>query len=167
MAAIIVTAMLGASDFAWADGLRRHYYPPERNLVPAHLTLFGHLPPSLADELKRRLSAETRGTKAPPARIGGLLDLDGGVAFRIESPGLEEIRDRLADAFAPLLMPQDRAGWRPHITIQNKVAPKEARALFGELSAGFRPRPLAISGLASWRYLGGPWEPLSEHRFRC
>lgn len=166
MAAIIVTAMLGASDFAWVDGLRREHYPSGRNLVPAHLTLFGHLPPSIAGELKRRLAAETRGVRAPRARIAGLIDLDGGVAFRAESPGLEDMRDRLADAFAPLLMPQDKAGWRPHITIQNKVAPNEARALLRRLSVGFRPRALEIAGLASWHYLGGPWEPLSEHRFR-
>ncbi|HEU5286581.1 MAG TPA: 2'-5' RNA ligase family protein, partial [Sphingomicrobium sp.] len=37
--ALIVTAELGAEDFAWLDALRRRHYPPERNRVPAHLTL--------------------------------------------------------------------------------------------------------------------------------
>ena len=49
---------------------------------------------------------------------------------------------------------------------QNKVEPKEAKALLAELEAGFQPRPLQIAGLASWWYRGGPWEPLGEHRFR-
>ena len=62
--------------------------------------------------------------------------------------------------------PQDQAPWRPHITVQNKVAPKAAKALLTELDAAFVPRPLKIAGLASWHYRGGPWEPLSEHRFR-
>jgi hypothetical protein len=62
-----------------------------------------------------------------------------------------------------VLTPQDRASWRPHVTIQNKVEPAEARALLDRLKADFRPRPLAIVGFASWYYRGGPWEKLSRH----
>ena len=164
-APIIVTAMLGASDFAWADGLRRAHYPPERNQVPAHITLFHHLPPSAADELREQLKVEARG-RAPAARLSGLRHLGQGVAFQVDSPELEAIRERLADHFMGLLIPQDLAPWRPHITVQNKVAPKVAKALLAELEEAFVPRPLKIAGLASWWYRGGPWEPLSEHRFR-
>jgi len=164
-APIIVTALLGASDFAWADNLRRTHFPPERNLVPAHITLFHHLAPSLADELREQLKAETR-AKPPTARIAGLRHLGRGVAYRIESEELAAIRERLADHFEGMLTPQDQAPWRPHITVQNKVDPKLAKALLTELEADFAPRPLQIAGLASWWYRGGPWEPLSEHRFR-
>jgi hypothetical protein len=52
------------------------------------------------------------------------------------------------------------------MTIQNKVAPKAAKALLEELEEAFVPRRLKIAGLASWWYRGGPWEPLSEHLFR-
>jgi 2'-5' RNA ligase len=164
-APIIVTAMLGASDFAWADSLRRAHFPPERNLVPAHLTLFHHLPSSLADELRDQLKAEVRGP-APNARIVGLQHLGRGVAYRVKSDELAAIRARLADHFEGMLTPQDQATWRPHITVQNKVEPKVAKALLAELEANFVPRPLKIAGLASWWYRGGPWEQLSEHRFR-
>jgi hypothetical protein len=164
-APIIVTAMLGASDFAWADTLRRTHFPPDRNLVPAHLTLFHHLPPSVAGELKDQLKAETR-AKPPAARLSGLRHLGRGVAYDVDSSGLAEIRGRLADHFAGMLVPQDQAPWRPHITVQNKVEPKAAKALLMELQASFTPRPLQIVGLASWWYRGGPWEPLGEHRFR-
>lgn len=164
-APIIVTALLGASDFAWADSLRRAHFPPERNLVPAHITLFHHLPPSAEAELRDQLKAQTR-APAPTARLSGLRHLGEGVAYQVDSPGLEAIRDRLADHFTGLLIPQDQAPWRPHITVQNKAAPKLAKALLTELEAAFVPRPLKIAGLASWRYRGGPWEPLSEHRFR-
>jgi hypothetical protein len=164
-APIIVTALLGKADAAWFDALRRRHFPLERNQLEAHLTMFHHLAPSLEGELKRRLAGETRGVKAPAARVAGLISLGGGVAFRIESPELADIRDRLADAFAPLLTPQDKAGWRPHVTVQNKVTPEEARALLRALEADFRPRPVAIAGLASWWYRGGPWAPLSRHMF--
>lgn len=164
-APIIVTVLFGDEDFHYFDRLRRAYFPPDRNQLPAHLTIFHHLMPSLEQELKQRLSSETRGVARPAARVSGLISLGAGVAFRIESPELEAIRERLAEAFAPLLIPQDAAGWRPHVTVQNKVAPSDAKALLASLQADFRPRPIAIAGLAAWWYRGGPWEPLSRHLF--
>jgi hypothetical protein len=164
-APIIVTALLGAVDAAWFDGLRRQHFPPERNQLAAHLTMFHHLPPSLATELKGRLAGEARGTPAPRARIAGLISLGEGVAYRIDSDELVAIRARLGDHFTGMLTPQDQAGWRAHVTVQNKVRPDAARALLRTLQADFSPRPVTISGLASWWYRGGPWEPLSRHMF--
>jgi hypothetical protein len=132
-------------------------------VLRAHLTLFHHLPPSIEGELLSRLREETK-APAPRAEIAEPYSLGNGVAYRVRSPELAAVRDRLADAFTGLLTPQDQAGWRPHVTIQNKVAPAEARALLATLSA-FRPRPLAISGLAAWRYLGGPWAPIKAFHF--
>ncbi len=163
-APIIVTALLGREDFAWADGLRRAHFPPKRNFLRAHVTLFHHLPPSVEHELCGTLKDEARG--APPvAELASLMSLGGGVAYRIDSPDLQNIRARIADRFGPLLMPQDRAGWRPHITVQNKVKADAARKLLTSLSAGFTPRPLAIAGLAAWWYRGGPWEPIGAWDF--
>lgn len=164
-APIIVTALFGAADTAFFDTLRKRHFPPERNQLAAHLTMFHHLAPSLERELKQRLTAETRGITAPDARIAGVMSLGRGVAFRIDCAALEDIRDRIADAFESLLTPQDRAGWRPHVTVQNKVEPAAAKALQAELEVDFRPRPVRIAGLASWWYRGGPWEPLSRHMF--
>jgi 2'-5' RNA ligase len=165
IAPIIVSALFRACDFTWFNDLRQAHYPAERNQIDAHLTLFHHLPPSIAPELKRRLGDLTRGSP-PPAVADGLLNLGRGVAMRIRSPALEDIREELADALADLLTPQDAAGWRPHVTIQNKVAPAEARALLAALSSDFKPRPVRIVGLAAWWYRGGPWELLSRHSFR-
>ncbi|MGQ0659563.1 2'-5' RNA ligase family protein [Sphingosinicella sp.] len=145
--------------------MRRKHYPAERNQVPAHLTLFRHLPPTMEDELGRRLAIATASPR-PAAIVAGILDLGGGTAFRVESEALAAIREALAEAFHGLLIPQDQAPWRPHITIQNKVETKKARALQQRLAAGFIPRPLAIRGLAAWRYRGGPWEPIREWPFR-
>ena len=94
------------------------------------------------------------------------MDLGEGTAFRVESEELEDIRYDLGEAFRGLLTPQDQGPWHPHVTIQNKVEPREARRLQQQLKAGFEPRPLSILGLASWRYLGGPWEPIKRHPFR-
>ncbi|MEG3177604.1 2'-5' RNA ligase family protein [Sphingomonas sp. RB3P16] len=164
-APIIVTALFGAGDAAWFDDLRVRHFPPERNQLKAHLTMFHHLAPSLERELKQRLATETKGVRAPEARIAGVMSLGRGVAFRIESPALGAIRDDLAHAFETVLTPQDRAGWRPHVTVQNKVDPAVAKALQAELARDFRPRSVRIAGLATWWYRGGPWEALSRHMF--
>lgn len=164
-APIIVTALLGRRDHAEFDALRRAHFPPERNYLDAHLTLFHHLPPSIEDELKRRLSEATRGQRAPVARAVGLMSLGRGVAVKIESPGLSAIRRELCEAFGGVLMPQDAGGWRPHVTIQNKVAPAMAKLLLGALGKEFRPREVEITGLATWWYRGGPWEAISRHMF--
>lgn len=133
--------------------------------MPAHLTLFRQLPPSVEAELKRRLAGYAA-IPAPEAAIAGIVDLGEGTALRVESEGLEDIRYDLALALHGLLTPQDMAPWRPHVTIQNKVEPKEAKRLQARLRSGFERRPLAIRGLAIWRYLGGPWEPMKSWTFR-
>src|SRR4051794_9674760 len=163
--ALIVTAQIGPADLAWLDRLRREHYPIERNQLPAHLTMFHALPPSAEGEVRSSLSRFA--SEAPPrASIEGLLDLDGGVAFRIVSPDLDHIRRELGTHFHGLLGAQDVGGWRPHVTIQNKVPPRDARALVARLASDFRPRPLAISGLGLHRYIGGPWDKLAVYAFR-
>ncbi len=164
-APLIVTALLGSDDFAWLDGLRRTHFPPERNHLSAHLTMFHHLPPAILPELKQRLAGMVRGTR-PPAEAAAVMNLGRGVAIRILAPALAEMREALAQAFLPLLTPQDRGGWRPHVTIQNKVAPDIARTLQQELEKTFRTRPVRIDGLAIHYYRGGPWETISRMMFR-
>ena len=163
--ALIVTAEIAAHDLAWLTQLRQAHYPAERNQLPAHLTMFHALPPSAEGEARTLLSRMA--AEAPPrASIEGLIDLGGGVAFRIVSIGLDRVRRELAESFHGLLSAQDSGGWRPHITIQNKVSVREARAVLLRLAAEFRPRSLAISGLGMHRYLGGPWEQLAVYAFR-
>ena len=41
-----------------------------------------------------------------------------------------------------------------------------AKRLQAQLRAGFERRPLVIRGLALWRYLDGPWEPVRQFVFR-
>jgi hypothetical protein len=161
---IIVTATFGDGDNGWLQELRRAHYPAERNQVPAHLTLFRHLPPSIEGELATRL-ARFAAARPPFASMTGIMDLGEGTALRVESEGLTRIREELAETFHGLLTPQDVAGWRPHVTIQNKVTPSLANVLLKALSRDFVAREVEIVGLASWWYRGGPWEPHSRHMF--
>lgn len=156
---------MGAADFAWANGLRRAYFPPERNVLDAHITLFHHLPPSCLGELRqevRRLAQEP----PPPARCERLFSLGRGVAILVVSDGLARLRAGLAERFASLLTPQDMAVPRLHITIQNKVDAATARATLAALDPSFRSRPLKLTGIALWHYRGGPWELIERQPFR-
>lgn len=163
--ALIVTAELAPPDLAWLDALRRRHYPPERNQLPAHLTMFHALPPSAEAEICRELGRHA--VMSPPCvTVAGLMDLGGGVAFRIVSDDLEAIRASIAEHCHGLLGAQDSVGWRPHVTVQNKVKPSAARALLADLERDFRPLSLGISALALHRYLGGPWQPLARYPFR-
>jgi hypothetical protein len=162
---LIVTADFSSTDFAWLEGLRRAHYPAELNRVPVHLTMFQGLPPSAAAEVRQELALHAAGP-SPRASIAGMMNLSRGVAFRVVSDELESIREAIADHFHGLLCAPDAAGWRPHVTIQNKVAPRLAKALLDDLERDFRPRPLGISGLTVHRYRGGPWETLATYKFR-
>ena len=94
------------------------------------------------------------------------MDLGGGVAFRVVSQDLDELRDELASSLHGLLGAQDSGGWRPHITIQNKVPNAVARQLLQLLGKRFSPKPLAVKGLGLHRYLDGPWERIAVYPFR-
>lgn len=163
---IIITAEMGKADQAWANGLRRNHFPPERNFLDAHITLFHHLPPSHLPEIKSRLATLASEYPPPIAHLTEVMMLGRGVAYRVDSPELLSIRDELAEEFRGLLIPQDQARPRLHITVQNKVEPATAKALHAELSAGFTPRPISISGLAAYYYRGGPWEHIASWKFR-
>ena len=75
------------------------------------------------------------------------------------------LRTQLARHFATHLTPQDKARWSPHITIQNKAAPEQASAALATLSAAAVPHSVEATGLALWRYHGGPWESVNAWNF--
>lgn len=162
---LIVTAELGREGFAWLEGLRREHYPPERNRVPAHLTLIRSLPPSAEGEVRHLLATLAAGPP-PRAWIGGIMDMGGAVAFRVTSDELDSIRSEMVERLHGLLSTQDSAGWSAHVTIQNKVVPREAKTLARSLEGHRQGEPLRIAGLGLHRYLGGPWETLQLYPFR-
>lgn len=162
---LIVTLALDARATAFFEAERRACFPPERNLIPAHLTLFHQLPGEDEAAVRDAL-AEEAGQRAPLAlSCTGLRSLGRGVAYKIEGSGLASLRDVLARRFEPRLSAQDRQRTPAHVTVQNKVPPPEARALLARLEAGFVPFPVTGEGLLLWRYRGGPWDPADRFPF--
>lgn len=163
---IIMTAQMGRAEFAWADNMRKRYFPPERNLISAHVTLFHHLPPQALDEIRSAVIAMTSSLPKPEARLSGLIHLGRGVAYQLHAPDLLAMRMELAERFAGLLVAQDQQTPRLHITVQNKVTPREAKILYEQLSAEFEPRPFAIHGIGLNYYVDGPWQEIGVWPFR-
>lgn len=161
----MVTARMGKSDQACFDALRATHFPAERNYLRAHITLFHHLPPTHLSEIRARLADLARQHAPPRANLSGIMLLGRGVAFGVDCPALLKMREELANDLIGLLTPQDLARPRFHITVQNKVEPAIAKALFAQLSADFKPRPISITGLAASYYRGGPWEAIQSWSF--
>ncbi len=147
------------------DDLRRRHYPAERNRVPAHLTLFHGLPGTELASIRRDAAATCKRQRRITLAASGWNSFDQGTALSVASPELLALRQTLAREWHDWLSPQDSGRIAPHVTVQNKVAPREANALLRELRASFRPFTIRGEGLLLWRYLGGPWEPVQRFAF--
>lgn len=161
---ILTLEMDGASQEMFGE-LRDRHFPPERNVVPAHLSLFNQLPGARESSISSDLEEVCRRQEPVVLVATGLLFLGKGVAYRLESPGLATVRETLTERWKPWLGPQDRQGFRPHVTVQNKVSPERARSLHDQLSRTFSRFEVRGEGLLLWRYLGGPWEAAGEFPF--
>lgn len=163
-APLVVTAELDAAARAVLDELRRRHFPPGRNHLAAHLTLFHAVPGEHRERVARELAAAARRAPVPLAVTGPRL-LGRGVAVRFDGPPLLMLRAELARCWWPWLTRQDRQKNDLHVTVQNKVAPATARELHDRLAAGGLPAAATATGLALWAYRGGPWEPLDRWAF--
>ena len=164
-APLILTLQFDERSFAFFDAQRRRYFPPERNFIPAHLTLFHALPGEHLASIERDIEAHASRRHPFGLDVTGLQPLGRGVAYALASTELAQLRRDLALHWNDWLKPQDRQNHQPHVTVQNKVHPSAARALLEELSDGFRPFHAEAIGLELWWYRGGPWERVRAFAF--
>lgn len=147
----------------WFEAQRQAYFPPALNRIPAHLSLFHSLP---GDATTRHALAEAAAAQTPfRMQMEGVRSMGRGVMYALNSPELMGLHRRLSARFTPFLTPQDKQPLRPHVVVQNKVEPAEAKALLVQLQAGFQGRAVEATGLLWWEYLGGPWRKIEEFRF--
>jgi len=159
---VIVT--LNIAELDYFTNLRRQHFPRHVNFLDAHLTLF-HVLPSDQPRVTHTLENTAR-RKLFTMQVAGIKNMGNGVAFEIQSGELQQLHQELQLSFAPWLINQDRKKLWPHITIQNKVTAYKASQLAKELSSGFRPFSITATGLSSWIYRKGPWEPLGSFNFQ-
>ena len=152
--------------FAAADGLRRAHFPPHRNVLAAHVTLFHHLPGEQHEAVVEQLRQTCGATPPLPMKLPSVRFMGRGVGLNVGCDQLLRVRAELARAFKPWLTPQDRAGYQPHITVQNKVDPPTARRLYEDLRQSWTPLAGEAVGLHLWWYRDGPWEAAGTFAFR-
>jgi 2'-5' RNA ligase len=165
--ALILTLRFDEATFDRLDGLRRTYFPPERNVVPAHVTLFHDLPGDFLADISMTLAEVCEQTPLFVVKLPRLRFLGAGVAVEVDSPELSRLRKTLASGWAAWLTPQDRQPFKPHVTLQNKVTPDVARRTFEFLSGGWESQTAGGVGLTLWHYRGGPWELAADFAFRA
>jgi 2'-5' RNA ligase len=154
---LILALQLNDEAFRLFDALRRQHFPPERNFILAHLTLFHALPGRREPQRREELRAVCAQQAPLPLRFPRLRSLGRGVAVEVNSPELGRLRQSLARRWADALGAQDRQGYRPHIMLQNKVSVAAARELLDHLRADWTHMTATGEGLLLWHYLGGPW----------
>jgi len=159
----ILTLRIAPPAQSFFETLRRQHFPPERNHIPAHITLFHTLPdtPHIGATLAETAAAQP----TFPIAVTGLRSLGKGVAYTLASFPLEGLHRHLSAAFQPHLTPQDTQPFRPHIVVQNKVTPEASRRLLADLERSFHVMEITAVGLDLWHYLGGPWQHLQTFSF--
>ena len=155
---LILTLELEPEAQAWFEAERRRWFPRTLNRVPAHLSLFHALPGEQLSAVSERLALETQQISPFPLEVFELMRLGRGGAYALRAPQLSGLHTRLRAAWLASLTPQDQQGFRPHIVIQNKATPEEAKALYTRLTSTFRPWTVEAAALLLWHYRGGPWE---------
>lgn len=162
---LILTLKLDQETFEPLDRLRKQYFPSERNFLPAHITLFHALPAEEELLIYETLYAQCQQTPKWSLQLPDVRFLGRGVALNVDCPELVQLKKHLTEEWLIWLSAQDRQPYKPHVTIQNKVAPEAARELYHQLSQTWKPLKGFAEGLLLWRYLGGPWELRHEIPF--
>ena len=160
---LIATLQIDEAAQKFYEDLRKRYFPPERNLISAHLTLLHQLPDE--DLTYLTLHGAAHAALNFPLLYPTPRSLGRGVAVFFQSEPLLALHSTLALAFQDHLIPQDRQRFQPHIVVQNKVSTELARHTLPQVQATALIEPLA-TGLTLWRYLSGPWELVHHFPFR-
>jgi 2'-5' RNA ligase len=163
-APLILTLTLDQATQDYFNALRKEHFPPERNYLDAHLTLFHHLP---ANEPQIIIYIETAAKSNPlmKLQVTELKSVGNGVAYKLECPELLRLHKELQEQWAAWLIPQDRQKLWPHVTIQNKVELAKALLLKAQLEESFVPFEATGTGLSLFEYKGGPWDFIREFEF--
>ena len=160
----ILTLQLDEDAFQFFNEQRQAHFPPERNFLSAHLTLFHHLPPNdqmIVEDIRTIAAVQERLS----LNITEVVSIGKGVAYKVECLPLQKLHKSLQEKWQPHLTAQDRQKLWPHITVQNKVTPDVAKQTLAQLQTFFKPFMAYGIGLTLWSYEGGPWRFIRDFPF--
>jgi hypothetical protein len=158
----ILTLQLDQRADPYYQDLRLRYYPPERNIVPAHVTLFHRLPDN--DHVWEAIRETALATACFQLAKPVSRSIGRGVAVFFESSAAVKLRNGLSLQLDSYLIEQDRQRFQPHIVLQNKSDSATARLTLAEIKGENLLEPWA-RGMTLWRYQNGPWEHACDFPF--
>ena len=161
---LILTLTLDDESQQYFNSLRRAHFPPERNYLDAHLTLFHNLP-ATETQIISDIELAAAGYAPMDLQVTGVKSIGNGVAFHLECSMLKQLHSHLQQLWQAWLIPQDKQRLWPHITVQNKVTPDVAMLLKAQLEKDFEPFVIHGKGLALYEYHGGPWKFVRDFKF--
>ncbi|MEO7262481.1 MAG: 2'-5' RNA ligase family protein [Jatrophihabitantaceae bacterium] len=153
---LVVTLEIDDEAQARWDRERAALFPPGRTQIGAHVTLF-HAVPAAQEPAVLAALAQAAARRPFPIEVIDLMPLGRGVAYRLRSAELLALHRGLQASWWDGVTPQDRQGFRPHVTVQNKVSAELASRTLAQLRQGFAPFEITARALRLWRYEGGPW----------
>lgn len=155
---LLVSLKMDDNAFAHFNALRTKHFPPAKNRFEAHITLFHWLP---GDQKSTILAdMQTLADQHAPftLQVMDVWRLKNGVAYRLESDIAQQIYRDLRQRWHEWMEPEEQQRpFIPHITVQNKVEPEEAKALCETLTARFQPSTIHAVGLDMWELRDGMW----------
>src|SRR3954452_6981209 len=108
----ILTAEMDGESFAWLDDIRGEHFPPERNFISAHLTLFHRLSGPQIVQLRYVALPHT----GPVVHFDRVALLGFGFSLHIQSAQLARLRSGRQFGMGGKFSPQARQDWKPHVT---------------------------------------------------
>ncbi|SMR48784.1 unnamed protein product [Zymoseptoria tritici ST99CH_1A5] len=145
--------------------LREKFFPPERNTVRAHLTLFNALPESKLDSSVVPLLKEVAAEMGPfKIRVKRPYKMAGGFLVNLSPkdgpPPMNKLVDRLRNTWKEegFLSDQDAAKRSVHYTLMNKVTDKQkVDEAYAEFTSTWNGDEGIVDGLELWKYAKGRW----------
>ena len=145
---LILTASLDPASQGRFERERRQHFPSSLNVIPAHVTLFHHLPGEHVAEVQGTLADACAGQPPAPFTATGLRFLGRGTAYVLAMPEHRRPAGPAGDRVAAVA---DRAGPAALDAARDRaeqgLAPEAAKRLHAALLAGFVPQEGTVLGL--------------------
>ncbi|WWD16010.1 hypothetical protein CI109_100435 [Kwoniella shandongensis] len=184
---LILTLRLDSASHQLLTSLRSKYFPPHRNFLTAHVTLFHAIPSHRYPELDSYLNNLVEkhrekggwdvflGEPEPMGNRGVYLRLrerPSNTTENLRSQLLHDLKKGIKEEKDKLTNQDLQTMKRPHVTVLNKARDeeevekclKEVKEVFEKMGEKGQHVGRA-TGFELWEYLGGPWKHVKAYSF--
>lgn len=161
----IVCLKMDRLSFERLSAWRKLYFPPERNFLDAHLTLYHRLPFPAHEIIRDALRNLTMRRESFVLTFEQIVHHQLFLGIKLATPEVVQLKKELDRDLTLWLAPQDRQTIVPHVTVSNNGQLEAVDRAKEELEKTFVPWQGRAEGLQLFRYRRGPWEWLEDFSF--